>query len=184
MLALPRKVARLANIAVAAIFALVATQLLIIGFESEPPLAGTVESITDWIRRPPLAGAGALLGVLLTTLGVVVLAGAFWPLRLSTPSITTRRSDGWTRLDRSSLSAALDRELAAVDTTAEVSSVVHRSGQVDLEIDSLDAAVDGPGTKIRAALDELVDRRHLPCRVGKISIQPRRATRRRQRILR
>jgi len=185
MLAIPRTAARLANIVVAFLVALLATQLLSIGFEAAPPLSeGTIESTTDWIRRPPLAGAGILIGIILTTLGVVVLVGAFWPTRMSTPSITTRRRDGWTRLDRTSLTAAIDRELAAVDATAHVSTVVHRSGRVDLAIDSLDAAVDGPGSKVRAALDDLVERRRLPCQVGTVSIQPRRVGRRSQRILR
>jgi hypothetical protein len=184
MFALPRTAARLANIVVATTIALLATQLLLVGFEAEPlASAERIDSIANWIERRPLAGAGILGGLALAAIGVTVLAGALWPASRP-PTITTRRRNGRTQIDRASLADAIDRQLTATDTTADVSVTVRRSGRIDLDIDTLDAATDGPATRMHQTLDELVERRHLPCRPGTITVKPQRTRGRSRRILR
>ncbi len=184
MFALPRTAVRFLNVCVALIVALLAAQLLFIGFESEPLVsAQTLDSTTSWVERRPLAGAGILTGIGGVALGVAGLIGSLLPQKRTPASVTTRRQDGWTKLDRSSLEAAIERDLGALDPQTAVTTRVHRSGRVDIDIDTIDVAADGTAVDVRNAFEELVEQRHLPCRAGTIAVRPSRS-RRRSRVVR
>jgi len=103
--------ARLVGLGVAVMVAVAATQLLTLGFETRPLISQATESaLTDWVRRPPQPGAGILAAIAVVLGGIAALVGGLWPRR-GPAAIVTRRADGWTRVDRKSLQAAIERRL-------------------------------------------------------------------------
>lgn len=174
--------ARIVGLCVAAASAVAATQFLTLGFETKPLMTtDTVATLTDWIRRPPMPGPGVLAAIALAVAGFAALAGTVWPRR-GPSAITTRRRLGWTRIDRRSLEAAIQRRLEALDRRSDLNTTVHRSGRVDIEVVTIDTALDGPGAKVRDALEELCVERQLPCRPGVVTVQGRKSTKRRNTI--
>jgi hypothetical protein len=175
--------ARIIGLGVAAIVAVAATQLLTLGFETEPLVSRTaVSTVTDWVRRPPQPGAGILAAIAVVLGGIAALLGGLWPRRGSA-AIITRRRDGWTRIDRKSLQDAIERRLETVDRRSNVKTRVSRSGRIDLAITSIDTDFDGPPAKLRDAVEDLCDQRQLPCRAGTITIKARPpGTRRRRNV--
>jgi hypothetical protein len=115
-----------------------------------------------------LAGLGALVGLL-------------WPNPVPT-AITTRRNDGWTRVDRRSLASAITRHLEKVDQADDIRATVRRNGRVDVVVKTDDVELDDTGRDIGLSLGALCSKRHLPCKAGRIKLTPRRRAKSRSRV--
>lgn len=163
--------ARIVGLGVVATLAGAATQLLSIGFGMTPLVSeGNLRAIVDWILRSPQPGAGILIAVVLCVAGLAALLGALSPRR-GPAAITIRRETGWTRIDRKSLAAAIQRELETIDRRSDIDTRVHRSGKVDVGVTAGDVGSDGPATDVRVALDELCSERNLPCQPGTVTVR-------------
>ncbi len=173
---------RLLGLIVAAIVLMAATQLLLLSFETDPLLdRERVDSIADWIRDRPRAGAGILIGGALGLLVIWLVWAAISTLGTDRRVITTRRRGGWTKVDRATLEDAVERRLEAVDRRSDVSVGISRRGRVDLKVTTPDPARAGPVQELRDATDDLCTSRSLPCRSGRITVTvPRRMTARRR----
>jgi hypothetical protein len=170
------------GLAVAGIVLTAATQLLLHGFETDPMLsAGTVDSLADWIERRPREGAALLGGIALCLLGVA-LSWLAWTSRVDHQiAITTRRANGWTKVDRKTLAEALARRLEDIDRRSDVRLTVNRQGRVDLRVVTPDPSISGPIPKYRDAIDQEAGARHLPVRAGRVTTtRPRTMTGRRR----
>ena len=175
-------VVRVLGLSVAAIVLMAATQLLLLSFETDPLFSRErVDDIAGWIRDRPRVGAGMLVGVALGLLALWLLWAIVSTLGTDRPSITTRRRDGWTRIDRATLEDAIERELEAVDRRNDIRVDITRRGRVDLTLTTPDPSRAGPAQELRDVLDRLCEERSLPCRSGRITTTvPRRMTVRRK----
>lgn len=173
MLDISRLWARIVGLGVAVTVMVTATQLLSLGLQTTPLLSrATIDTITGPVLGTPSPGVGIMVAVALVGAGALALAGSLWPHR-GPAALTTRRRSGWTRVDRRSLALAVRRHLEAVDGTSRVEARVGRSGRIDVAVTTSDLSAGGPGAQVRAALDEMVERRHLPVRPGVITIRSR-----------
>jgi hypothetical protein len=173
---------RAAGLVVAAIVLIAATQFLLHGFETDPLLdAEIIADLSDWITRPPRQGAALLAGTAL----IILAAGLGW-LTWTTraghqPVITTRRKNGWTKVDRKTLTSAVTRRLERIDQRSDLDVTIDRRGRVDLHLVTPDPSVGGPLQDYRDAIDEEVARRHLPIRSTRATVtQSQRSTGRRR----
>ena len=173
---------RIIGAAVAGIVLLAAAQLLMLSFEIDPPLSrGAVDDLTGWVQGSPSTGTGLFVGIAL----VLLALGGLWKFGRSLGTggrvLTTRRWQGWTKLDRITLEDAFERQLEAIDRRNDVRVRITRRGQVNVRLITPDPSAIGPIQEMRDAIDEHCTARDLPCRSGRITATtPRRMTRRRQ----
>jgi len=175
---------RIVGLVVAAIVLTGAAQLLLHGFETDPMFsAETVDGFADWIERRPREGAALLGGIALCILGAV-LSWLGWTSRVDHQiAITTRRANGWTKVDRKTLTDALARRLDGIDRRSDVRLTINRQGRVDLRVVTPDPSVSGPIPKYRDAIDQEAGARHLPVRAGRVTTTRPRTTTGRRRVL-
>ena len=179
---LRRIVLRVLGLGVAAIVLVAATQLLLLGFEADPLLSRSrVDSFVRSIQDPVHPGPGILVGLALVGLAALLLGVIVASLRTDRPVLTTRRRGGWTKIDRKTLADALERRLEDVDRRSDLDLEVTRRGRVNVKIVTPDPAAAGPAQELRDAVDDEIERRGLPCRSGRITVNvPRRMTSRRR----
>ncbi len=173
---------RVLGLSVAAIVLMAATQLLLLSFETDPLFdRERVDSIAEWIRDRPRAGAAILVGIALGLIVLWLVWAALSSWGTDRRVITTRRRGGWTKIDRATLEDAVERRLEAVDRRSDVRVGITRRGRVDLKVTTPDPARAGPVQELRDATDDLCSSRSLPCRSGRITVTvPRRITARRR----
>jgi len=177
-----RLVLRALGLAVAAIVLVVATQLLMLSFDADPLVSReTVDDLVDWIGGDPSDGAAILVGVALLALAVWLGWMAVSSAGTEQHVITTRRRNGWTKIDRRTLGDSLERRLDSVDRRSDVAVRVRRGGRVDLEVVTPDPSITGSPRELRDSLNDIVTARNLPCRSGRLTATvPRRMTGRRR----
>ncbi|MCA1705971.1 MAG: hypothetical protein LC808_23000 [Actinobacteria bacterium] len=174
---------RLVGLCVAVIVLMAATQLLTLSVSSDPVLdREDVHAVTRWMRRAHNSGAEVLIGLALFAAGCWLAWALVASLGIGRKVLTSRRGDGWTRIDRRSLAESLERSLAPVDPHATVAVNVRRNRRVDLTVVTTSPWPDERLEETRAELERLLGERGLPCRAGRVAAKtPRRDQRSRVR---
>lgn len=170
------------GVGVAAAVLAVATQLLLLSFETDPLVSsGRVDELTSWITGRQRAGVAMLAGIALVALSLFAAWAFVRSFGTDRRVITTRKRAGRTRLDRDTLEDAIERRLESIDRRNDVAVRIKRSGRVDLTLTTPDPSLVGPVQELRNAIDELCAERSLPCRSGRIvaSVPSRMSARRR-----
>ena len=159
------------GLAVALLFLVVAAQLILLGFEGSPLIGrALLDDVTSWMRRRPVVGAGLVAGMIL----IVSSVGLWWAIArsfgLDRPVITVRTHEGWTKLDRPTLAAAIERDLGSVDSRTDISASIGRGGSTRLAITTLDATAAGPVDDVRNRFADLCRERALPCQLERMTV--------------
>lgn len=167
---------RFVGLCVAVIVLVAAAQMLTLSFGSDPVLDRVgVRAVTRWARRRPSGGAEVLLGLALVALGCWLTLTLITSLRTDRKVLTTRRGDGWTRIDRHTLADSLERSLVRLDPHPTVSVKVRRNGRVDITVTTPSPWPDERLEETSGELKRLIAQRSLPCRPGGVAVKaPRR----------
>ena len=179
---LRRTALRIVGIGVAVLILVAATQLLLLSFESDPLIGqDRASDIADWIEGRPSPGGAVLVGAGLVVMAIALFVAFCRSFGTDRRVITTRKRNGWTKIDRTTLEDAFERRLEQIDRRNDVNARVRRDGRVDLTVITPDPSRMGPVKELRGAVDEIAENRALPCRSGRITAStPRRLTSRRR----
>lgn len=163
---------------------LVGAQILAVGLGWSPPVApDAVGTATQQLSESRQPGAAMLVGLgfalLALGLAVVWFTDLIVPRR---PMITVRRDGGKTKIDRPSLEAALERELNRVDVRTNVDVSVRRRGRTLVMVHTADPSRTGPPGEVAQRLQELIDGRHLPISVKRLTVGPATGKAKRRRV--
>jgi hypothetical protein len=173
---------RLAGLTSAAAMLFAAAQLLLLSFEVDPVLnRSRLGTVVDWISDRPRPGPGILAGLALLVLAAWLVwsfVKSFGP-RQRAIRIARHDADGSTRVDVSTLEAAIERHVDSIEPRGDVRVRLKRSGRIDAILTTPDISRTGPSQRLRDAIDEFCIDRSLPCRSGRITVSTPRRVRRR-----
>ena len=173
---------RTLGLTVATIVLMLAAQFILLSFETTPLVPeGVVHDIAAWARRRPLPGAGILAGLAMSAFAL----WSFWCLVRSLGgdrrTITVRRQDGWTKIDRTGVERLIERALREHDPDLDPTLSVGRRGEVEAEVVTSKPTTVEAADELRAVIDRTCSERSLPCRPDRITMSApvRRSSRRR-----
>lgn len=168
----------------AAAIAMVAAQLFSVGLGWSPPLpSDAVGNATDQVRNIPQPGVAMIVGIALVLIALVL--AVLWVVDLvgpRRPTVSMRRQGGATKVDRPSLEASLERELNRIDVRTTVDVAVRRRGRAVVVVHTADPSRTGPSRQVADRMQELVDHRHLPIAVKRLTVAPATGKAKRRRV--
>lgn len=160
---------RVLGILVALAVLAVAAQYLVLAVSDQALLPrDDVRATARWVARSHGDGTEILVGIGLVLVGLLLAWAFVSTIGASRRVITTRRANGWTRVDRASLAPSIQRVVDPEFPRDDVAVRLARRRQVGAVVRTDDVHPNEVVAAVQAEIERTIESRALPLQAGRV----------------